>query len=699
MPKAQARAHELRAQILEHNHRYYVCDAPEISDAEYDVLLRELQALEAEHPELITADSPTQRVGAEPAKQFASVAHAQPMLSLNNCFSDEELAEFDQRVKKGLGVETIKYTAEPKLDGAALNVTYRDGVLERAATRGDGSNGEDITGNARTIRNLPLRLRGSDYPEFMEVRGEVVMPRSRFNELNKRLQDKEEKTYVNPRNAAAGSLRQLDSRITADRPLYIYVYGVGASEGGDLPESHFELLQALRSWGLPVSDLIASVEDAAGCQDYYAQMSSHRDALDFEIDGCVYKVDNQTQRDELGFVARAPRWAIAHKFPAEEATTKIEQVQFQVGRTGALTPVARLVPVFVGGVTVSNATLHNMDEIQRKDVRVGDTVVVRRAGDVIPEVARVVLEKRPKNTTPISLPEHCPECAAPVERIEGEAVARCTAGLVCPAQRKEALKHFVSRRAMDIEGMGSKLIEQFVVDDLLHTPVDIYSLHKHRESLVEREGLGEQSISKLLASIETSKETTLGRFLFALGIREIGETMASDLASHFGSLDVIQKVALDYAQQLRVQQDNEQSVAEIDKALKDETLRQTPNIGPRVARNIALFFDAEANRKVIEGLLAAGVNWPQAVVHTGALRLKGKTFVLTGTLPDWTRDDARERIEAAGGRVTSSVSAKTDYLVAGEAAGSKLAKAERLNVERLDQDGLAALLADKKTQP
>lgn len=694
MSSAQARAGELRAQILEHNHRYYVCDDPEISDAEYDVLLRELQALEAEHPELITADSPTQRVGAEPAKQFDSVAHALPMLSLNNCFSEEELAEFDQRVKKALEAETVNYTVEPKLDGAALNVTYRDGLLERAATRGDGSHGEDITGNARTIRNLPLRLRGSDYPNFMEVRGEVVMPRSRFNELNKRLQDKEEKTYVNPRNAAAGSLRQLDSKVTADRPLYIYVYGVGAYAGDTLPESHLKLLQALRSWGLPVSDLIASVQDAAGCQNYYAQMSSRRDALDFEIDGCVYKVDSQAQRDELGFVARAPRWAIAHKFPAEEATTEIEQVEFQVGRTGALTPVARLIPVFVGGVTVSNATLHNMDEIQRKDVRVGDTVIVRRAGDVIPEVARVVLEKRPQNTIAITLPEHCPVCAAPVERIEGEAVARCTAGLVCPAQRKEALKHFVSRRAMDIEGLGSKLIEQFVADDLLHTPTDIYSLHEHRESLVEREGLGEQSINKLLSSIETSKETSLGRFLFGLGIREIGETMANDLASHFASLNAIEKVAFDYAQQLRTQQEGEQSIAEIDKALKDEVLRQTPNIGPRVARNLALFFDAEANRRVIEGLLAAGVNWPQAAAQTNAPQhLKGKTFVLTGTLPEWTRDEARERIEAVGGRVTSSVSAKTDYLVAGEAAGSKLAKAERLNVVLLDQDGLAALLA------
>lgn len=694
MPAANERAQTLREQLREHNHRYYVLDDPAISDAEFDSLLRELQALEAENPELITEDSPTQRVGAAPAEKFESVAHAMPMLSLNNCFSEEELAEFDQRARKILDIDAIRYTAEPKLDGAALSLTYRNGLLERGATRGDGSHGENITGNARTIRNLPLRLRGDDFPDFLEVRGEVVMPRTRFDELNHRLQARDEKTYVNPRNAAAGSLRQLDPRITADRPLYIYVYGVGAHEGGELPDSHFELLQKLRDWGFPVSELAQIVDDISGCQDYYTEMTARREQLDFEIDGCVYKVDSQAQRDELGFVARAPRWAIAHKFPAEEASTLVEQVEFQVGRTGALTPVARLEPVFVGGVTVSNATLHNMDEIQRKDVRVGDTVIVRRAGDVIPEVARVVLDKRPANTRAVILPAECPDCGSDIQRIEGEAVARCTGGLVCGAQRKEALKHFVSRRAMDIEGLGSKLIDQFVEEGLLHTPVDIYRLHLHREALVEREGFGELSVNNLLTSIEASKQTTLARFLFALGIREIGETMASDLASYFSTLDAIEHVALEYAKRIAGAADK--SDAEIDKQLKDDELRQTPNIGPRVARNIAMFFDEPGNRQVITDLVDAGVRWPQAAASKAiSQQLAGKTFVLTGSLPDWTRDQARERIEAAGGRVTSSVSSKTSYLVAGEAAGSKLAKAERLKVTVLDQAALEELLAEK----
>ena len=706
MAQAAERIGQLREQLREHNHRYYVLDEPEIADADYDQLLRELEGLEAENPEFVTADSPTQRVGAEPAKQFQSVAHAMPMLSLNNCFSEDELADFDQRARKGLGKglgksldtdtdsEAIEYTAEPKLDGAALNLSYRNGLLERGATRGDGSHGEDITGNARTIRNLPLKLRGKDYPDFIEVRGEVVMPRSRFAELNERLQAKDEKTYVNPRNAAAGSLRQLDSRITADRPLYLYVYGVGAHSGGELPDSHFALLQKLRDWGLPVSDLAQLVEGASGCQEYYAHMGARREKLDFEIDGCVYKVDSQAERDELGFVSRAPRWAIAHKFPAEEATTQVEDIEFQVGRTGALTPVARLQPVFVGGVTVSNATLHNIDEIQRKDVRIGDTVIVRRAGDVIPEVARVVIDKRSGNPKPVILPKTCPECGSDVERIEGEAVARCTGGLVCGAQRKEALKHFVSRRAMDIEGLGSKLIEQFVAEDSLHTPVDIYALHEHRGLLIEREGFGEQSVNNLLTSIETSKDSTLARFLFALGIREIGETMAGELASHFADLQAIESVALDYAKRIAELQQEEKSADEIDKALKDDVLRQTPNIGPRVARNLAVFFDEAGNREVIAGLIHAGVHWPQVTAKKAeSQHLGGKTFVLTGTLQDWTRDEAKDRIEAAGGRVTSSVSSKTDYLVAGEAAGSKLAKAERLNVAILDQAGLEALLA------
>lgn len=695
MKSPASRVAHLREQLREHNHRYYVLDDPEISDAEYDILLRELQDLEAGNPELVTHDSPTQRVGAKPAEQFMSVAHAAPMLSLSNCFDPDELADFDRRVRATLNVESVLYTAEPKLDGAALSLTYRNGVFERGATRGDGHHGEDITGNARTIRNLPLCLRGKNHPEFIEIRGEVVMPHKRFAQLNERLHAASEKTYVNPRNAAAGSLRQLDPRISADRPLFLYVYGIGASEGADLPDSHFELLQQLRDWGLPVSDLAQHAQGVAACQKYYDQMAARREKLDFGIDGCVYKVDSQAQRDELGFVARAPRWAIAHKFPAEEATTTVQAIEFQVGRTGALTPVARLKPVFVGGVTVSNATLHNMDEIQRKDVRVDDTVIVRRAGDVIPEVVRVVADKRSKGAEAVTLPATCPVCGSEVERIAGEAVARCTGGLVCAAQRSEALKHFVSRRAMDIEGLGSKLIEQFVAEDLLHTPVDIYQLHTHRQALVERDGLGELSVNNLLTSIESSRKTTLARFLYALGIREIGETMANDLASHFTTLDAIEQVALDYAGQMREHEAEGECSADVDKSLKEDILRQTPNIGPRVARNIALFFEEAGNRQVIQGLIDVGVRWPQVETEKAVNQhLNGKTFVLTGSLADYTRDEARERIEAAGGRVTSSISSKTDYLVAGEAPGSKLAKAERLKVQVLDQPGFEALLVD-----
>lgn len=694
MKKSVARIAQLRKQLREHNHRYYVLDEPEISDAEYDHLLRELQSIEADNPELITPDSPTQRVGAKPAKQFASVTHAAAMLSLNNCFDADELADFDRRVRAMLDVASVLYVAEPKLDGAALNLSYRNGVFERGATRGDGHHGEDITGNARTIRNLPLRLRGQGHPEFIEIRGEVVMPGKRFAQLNERLRAAGEKTYVNPRNAAAGSLRQLDPRISADRPLFLYVYGIGASQGAQLPDSHFELLQQLRDWGLPVTDLVQYAQGLAACQKYYEQMGARRAQLGFGIDGCVYKVDSQVQRDELGFVARAPRWAIAHKFPAEEAATKVLAIEFQVGRTGALTPVARLKPVFVGGVTVANVTLHNMDEIERKDVRVGDTVIVRRAGDVIPEVVRVVTTKRSTSAKAVTLPKSCPVCGSDIERAEGEAVARCTGGLVCAAQRSEALKHFVSRRAMDIEGLGSKLIEQFVADALLQTPVDIYRLQAHRESLVARDGLGELSVNNLLTSIEASRETTLAQFLFALGIREIGETMASDLASHFGTLEAIEQAALNYAAQIRDLEKQEAPPADIDKALKDDALRQIPNVGPRVARNLGLFFEEDGNRQVIQGLIDAGLHWPQAAAKKSAdQHLSGKTFVLTGSLTDYTRDAARASIEAAGGRVTSSVSSKTDYLVAGEMPGSKLAKAERLQVQILDQLGFAALLA------
>ena len=696
MADAAERAATLREQLREHNYRYYTLDAPSIDDAEYDALLRELEALEAEHPELQVPDSPTQRVGAAPATQFDSVRHPSAMLSLANCFDDGELVDFDRRVRDTLDVAAVTYTAEPKLDGAAANLTYRDGRFERGATRGDGREGEDITANLRTIRNLPLRLRGDAHPALLEIRGEVVIPRKRFEQLNQRLTQAGDKPFVNPRNAAAGSLRQLDPKVTDQRPLYLYVYGVGVCEGGALPDSQYALLQQLREWGLPIAEQVSRIEGVSGCRDYYQAMLERRQRLSFEIDGCVYKVDDARQREELGFVARAPRWAIAHKFPAERAETTLESVEFQVGRTGALTPVARLSPVFVGGVTVSNATLHNMDEIRRKDVRIGDRVVVRRAGDVIPEVVEVVADKRDRNTQPIELPAQCPVCGAAVERPEGEAVARCTGGLVCSAQRIEALKHFVSRRAMDLDGLGAKLIEQLVAEDLLRGPVDIYRLEAHREALIEREGLGEQSVANLLHSIDASRETTLGRFIFALGIRDIGETMAGDLAAHFATLERIQAVARDYAALLdtaTAEADPEASAAARDKPLAGHELRQMPSVGPRLAQSLARFFADAGNRDVIDGLIAAGVHWPAETATTrGEQPLAGKTFVLTGTLADFTRDQAAEQITAAGGRVTSSVSKKTDYLVAGAEAGSKLAKAERLGVPVLDQAGLESLL-------
>jgi DNA ligase (NAD+) len=688
-----ARAAKLREALEEHNYRYYILDAPAISDAEYDRLFRELQALEAEHPELATPDSPTRKVGAPPAESFESAIHRVSMLSLENCFDDQGLAEFDRRVRAGLGVDEAVYAVEPKFDGVAVNLSYRDGVLERGATRGDGVRGEAITANVRTVRNLPLRLRG-DVPALIEVRGEILIPLPDFAALNERLAAAGEKTYVNPRNAAAGSLRQLDSRITAQRPLFLYVYGVGAVEGRALPDSHLELLDLLRECGLPVNEHVDKVNGLDGCRAYYQRMLAVRATLDYEIDGCVYKLDSTVQREELGFVSRAPRWAIAHKFPAEEAVTRLREVEFQVGRTGALTPVARLEPVFVGGVTVSNATLHNMDEIERKDVRIGDTVVVRRAGDVIPEVVRTLPEKRPRNARRVKLPVHCPVCGSEVVRAEGEAVARCTGDLVCAAQRKEALKHFASRRALDIEGLGERLIEQFVDEGLLTSPVDIFRLGEHRETLLEREGCGEKSVANLLESVERSKHTSFERFLFALGIREVGETMARDLALHFGDLEALEKAACEYAEERDAAEASEEKPSAVDKRLAALELRRVPNVGPRVAGQIADFLTEPHNHEVIRALLDVGIEWDRP--ETGDARprpLAGKIFVLTGTLPDLSRDEARVRIEAAGGRVTSSVSRKTDYVVAGDNPGSKRDKAERLDVPILDRDGLEALLA------
>jgi DNA ligase (NAD+) len=661
----------LRDEIRYHNYRYHTLDDIEIPDAEYDRLVRELQRLEAEHPELITADSPTQRVGAEPSTAFRTVRHKVPMLSLDNVFSEEELRDFHRRVVDKLelekGAESLRYAAEPKLDGAAVSLLYENAVLVRAATRGDGTTGEDITHNVRTIESVPLRLLGKGYPSVLEVRGEVFMPRAGFEAYNKKARDAGEKTFVNPRNAAAGSLRQLDPKLAAERPLDMYVYSVGLIEDGELPDTHSAVLERLRDWGLkicPESDVVEGIE---GCLAYYEAIGEKRDQLPYDIDGVVYKVDSLAMQRELGYVARAPRWAIAHKFPAQEEMTRVLGVEFQVGRTGAVTPVARLEPVFVGGVTVSNATLHNIDELHRKDVRVGDTVIVRRAGDVIPEVVSVIRKRRPKKTRRVRLPELCPVCGSHVVREEGEAVARCTGGLFCKAQRSEALKHFVSRKAMDIEGVGAKLVQQLVEEGRVENPADIYRLTE--DELAARERMGEKSAANVIRAIEASKSTSLARFLFALGIREVGEATAANLAAYFGNL---------------------QAIVDAD----TDTLVKVPDVGPVVAQRIRDFLDEEHNLDVIRQLQDLGVHWqdtdPAKVAEDGPL--SGMTFVITGTLPDMTRDEAKALIQREGGKVTGSVSKKTSYLLAGEKAGSKLAKAQELDVEVIDVDGLRQLL-------
>jgi DNA ligase (NAD+) len=663
----------LREQIRHHNYRYHVLDDPEIPDVEYDRMVRELQALEAEHPELVTPDSPTQRVGGEPISAFGTVQHQLPMLSLDNAFSEEELEDFHRRVTDRLELErsaALDYAAEPKLDGAAVSLLYEGGQLVQGATRGDGTTGEDITHNVRTIDAVPLSLYGKGYPTTLEVRGEVFMPREGFRAFNKQALARGEKAFVNPRNAAAGSLRQLDPRLTAERPLDIYVYSVGQVDGGQIPDRHSEILDQLQEWGFkvcPERQVVAGIE---GCLAYYQRIGERRDSLGYDIDGVVYKVDRIDYQRELGFVSRAPRWAIAHKFPAQEELTVVRDVEFQVGRTGAVTPVARLEPVFVGGVTVSNATLHNMDELHRKDVRIGDTVIVRRAGDVIPEVVKVVAERRPKGAGVVKGPAKCPICGSAVVREADEAVARCTGGLFCAAQRAEALKHFVSRRAMDVDGMGAKVIEQLVALDRLKTPADIFTLS--RDELVEMERMGEKSADNLLSSIERSKETTLARFLYALGIREVGEATASALASHYGKLEGIM-------------------------AADEEALQQVPDVGPVVASRIHHFFGESHNREVIQKLVGAGIHWPESepvkVSNDGPLA--GKTLVLTGTLSGMTRDEAKDRILAAGGKVTGSVSKKTDFLVAGDKAGSKLTKAQNLEIAVLNEVELEKMLSDQ----
>ena len=653
----------LRDEIRHHNHLYHVLDDPEVPDAEYDRLMRELVRLEKENPDLVTPDSPTQRVGDAPVSAFGTVTHELPMLSLDNAFSEEELRDFDRRVIDRLGLdgeEELVYAAEPKLDGAAVSLLYVDGVFTRAATRGDGTTGEDITHNVKTIESVPLRLIGEEFPRVLEVRGEVFMPKAGFEAYNKKAAEAGEKTFVNPRNAAAGSLRQLDPRLTAERPLDMYAYSVGIIEDGSLPPTHSETLAMLREWGLKTSPESSVVVGAEGCLRYYEEIGRARNDLPYEIDGVVYKVDSFELQQALGFVSRAPRWAIAHKFPAQEEITVVRDIEFQVGRTGALTPVARLEPVFVGGVTVSNATLHNIDELHRKDVRPGDSVIVRRAGDVIPEVVSVVKSKRPKGIRQVELPGHCPVCGSHVAREEGEAVARCTGGLFCSAQRTEALKHFVSRRAMDIDGLGAKVIEQLVAVERVKTPADLFSLKQ--EELIELERMGEKSAKNLVDAITKAKDTSLNRFLFALGIREVGEATAASLAQHFGSFDNLVKAS-------------------------EEELQDVPDVGPVVARRIVQFFAEPHNLEVITKMREEGVTWPESdpVVDAEAGPLSDKTFVLTGTLSTMTRDEAKAKIVALGGKVTGSVSKKTDFVVFGDKAGSKLTKAEKLGVQTMNE--------------
>ncbi|MEZ5487626.1 MAG: NAD-dependent DNA ligase LigA [Steroidobacteraceae bacterium] len=664
------RAAELRAQIAQHDYRYHVLDDPEIPDAEYDRLVQELLALEREHPELVTPDSPSQRVGARPSAAFATIEHRIPMLSLDNGFSDEDLIAFDSRIREKLGGESeVVYSAEPKIDGLAVSVTWEDGRLVRAATRGDGTRGEDVTANVRTIRSVPLQLRAGA-PRKLEARGEVFMPLAGFERMNRQADARGERTFVNPRNAAAGALRQLDPRISATRPLELFFYSVGELDGPDLPQRHSEMLARLRDWGLRTCPEIAVVQGVEGCLEYYRRIGARRAQLGYQIDGVVYKVDRIGDQHRLGFVSRAPRWALAHKFPADEAVTTVRDVEFQVGRTGALTPVARLVPVFVGGVTVSNATLHNMDEVARKDVRVGDAVVVRRAGDVIPEVLRVLPERRPADAQPVVLPERCPVCGSAVVREEEGAIARCTGDYACSAQRKERLRHFASRRAMDVEGLGDKLIDQLVECGLVNSPADLYTLEVAQLEGLDR--MGRKSAEKLVAALQRSKDTRLGRFLFALGIRDVGESTAAALASHFGALEPLQ-------------------------AADAPTIQEVPDVGPVVAAHVVEFFANPLNLDVLARLRASGVHWPdQPRTAPEKPPLAGLTFVITGALQSLSRAEAEEQLRELGARAAGSVSAKTSYLVAGADAGSKLAKATALGVPVIDEQALRQVLETKR---
>jgi DNA ligase (NAD+) len=666
---AATRAAQLRRDIERHNRLYYNEDAPEVSDAQYDELFRELAAIEEAHPGLVTPDSPTQRVGSAPSEGFSEVTHRVPMLSLANAFSDEDVANFDRRCREGLDAPEVEYACELKFDGLAITLAYEDGLFVRGATRGDGSTGEDVTANLRTVRAIPLRLATKKPPALLEVRGEVLMLRRDFEALNAIALATGEKPFVNPRNAAAGGLRQLDPKLTAKRRLSFFAYGIGAHEGFTVPATHAKLLDALGELGFPVAKDRRNAKGVQGLLKFYGAVGDKRPKLAYDIDGVVYKVNRFDQQEALGFVSRAPRWALAHKFPAEEATTELLDIGVQVGRTGAITPVARLAPVFVGGTTITNATLHNEDEVRRKDVWRHDTVVVRRAGDVIPEVARVARKGPRAKSDAFEMPTRCPECKSAIVKLEGEAVARCTGGLFCPAQRKQALLHFASRRAVDIEGLGDKLVEQLVDGNIVRTPADLFKLGVGK--LAELERMAEKSAGNVVAAIEKSRETTLARFIYALGIRNVGEVTAKDLARHFGSLDALMDAG----------------AAE---------LQEAPDVGPVVAQSIASFFAQPHNREVIEQLRAAGVKWKEGerAKRSTAGPFAGKIVVLTGTLASMSRDAAKDRIEAAGGKVTGSVSKKTDFVVAGTEAGSKLDMAKELDVAVLDEKAFLNLLRE-----
>ena len=656
----------LRHDLRRYEYEYHVLDNPTIPDAEYDRLFHQLKALEAAHPELITADSPTQRVGAKPLSGFAQIRHEIPMLSLDNAFSDEEFYAFVKRIEDRLIrlPEPLTFCCEPKLDGLAVSILYVNGVLTQAATRGDGTTGEDITANIRTIRNIPLQLLMDNPPARLEVRGEVFMPHAGFERLNQLALEKGEKTFANPRNAAAGSLRQLDPKITSKRPLVLNAYSIGIAEGVDLPNTHYDRLQWLKSIGIPVNPEIRLCNGTDEVLDFYRDIQNKRSSLGYDIDGTVLKINDIALQEKLGFISKAPRWAIAYKFPAQEELTRLNDVEFQVGRTGAITPVAKLEPVFVAGVTVSNATLHNGDEIERLDIGIGDTVVIRRAGDVIPQIIGVLHDRRPADARPIVFPETCPVCDSAIVRIEGEAVARCTGGLFCAAQRKEALKHFVSRKAMDIDGVGGKLIEQLVDRELVHTPADLFKLDLTTLTRLER--MGTKSAENALASLEKAKNTTLARFIFALGIREVGEATALNLANHFKTLEALQNADL-------------------------EALQQVPDVGEVVANRILAFWHEPHNVAVVNDLIAQGVRWETVETKEVAEnRFKGKTVVLTGTLTQMGRNEAKALLQDMGAKVSGSVSAKTDFVIAGDAAGSKLTKAQELGVTILTEEEFLA---------